>query len=158
MDWHANPKFLTEVVEAAKRAERLRLEHNGIGGVYLFLGHDGHNTCTLKDIDAKPVGQGESGRSLLEAVERAESDWRARRLWQTHSVLELAHAAAKLYGGVDGARCYTFRTATFQAAVAEHGVDLPPDVAVSLLVACGHVVRLHDGHTWYLLPFEKYAG
>lgn len=67
------------LLEAITKAEELRRAHNGIGGVYLYLGHDGDNGCSLKDFDAKEVGKGGSGRSLLEAVERAERDWNHRR-------------------------------------------------------------------------------
>lgn len=64
---------------AIKRAEQLRLDHNGIGGVYLYFGHDGDNKCVLKDGGAKEVGTANSGRSMLEAIERAEKDWRSRK-------------------------------------------------------------------------------
>lgn len=66
--------------EAIRMAEELRLEHNGIGGVYLYLGHDGDNVCELKDSDAKRVGHGCSGRSPLEAIQRAYADFCKRRI------------------------------------------------------------------------------
>lgn len=68
-----------EWLTAIKKAEQLRLEHNGIGGVYLYLGHDGDNQCVLKDGSAKEVGKANSGRSMLEAIERAEKDWQSRK-------------------------------------------------------------------------------
>lgn len=68
-----------ELWDAILLAEELRVKHNGIGGVYLYLGHDGDNGCTLKDSDAKPVAKGGSGRSLLEAIQRAVTDRNERR-------------------------------------------------------------------------------
>jgi hypothetical protein len=67
-----------ELEEAIHLADHLREAHNGIGGVYLYLGHDGDNSCRLKDGDADEVGYGCSGRGLKEAVLRARADWEAR--------------------------------------------------------------------------------
>lgn len=66
-------------IDGIRLAQELRAAHNGIGGVYLYLGHDGDNVCTLKDFSAKPIGDGVSGRNLLEAVLRARTDWRNRK-------------------------------------------------------------------------------
>jgi hypothetical protein len=64
--------------DAVAILEELRREHNGIGGVYVYMGHDGDNLCELKDGSSKVIGRGRSGRSLLEAVERAKADWKGK--------------------------------------------------------------------------------
>lgn len=57
--------------------EKLRQDHNGIFGVRLFFGHDGHNVCRFESYE-KTVGEGESGKSMQEAVERCVANWHLR--------------------------------------------------------------------------------
>jgi hypothetical protein len=56
------------------RLDTIRAEHNGVFGIYLFMGHDGHFSCEFKDYD-KTISKGESGRSLFEAVDRCIDSW-----------------------------------------------------------------------------------
>lgn len=55
--------------------EQIRTEHNGVFSVELFLGHDGHNVCRFRDY-YKTLADGESGRSMQEAVERCIAAWK----------------------------------------------------------------------------------
>lgn len=60
------------------RVEDFRKQHNGVFGIELFFGHDGHNVCRFKSYYHK-LAEGESGRSMQEAVERcveAFEKWR----------------------------------------------------------------------------------
>lgn len=54
--------------------EKVRTDHNGVMSVELFFGHDGHNVCRFKSYD-ELLGEGDSGRSIQEAVERCYEDW-----------------------------------------------------------------------------------
>jgi len=142
------------IYEAISIAEELRKDHNGIGGVYLFLGHDGHNACELKDIDSREVGKGESGRTLLEAVQRAERDWRHRRvLKRRDGVLGLARQAAQLFAlGADNS-FGVFTTQNFQAIVSTQHCYLPtPEQVEQMLAGERCVVRLTGPHLWFVLP------
>ena len=58
-----------------ERVEKVRTEHNGVMSVELFFGHDGHNVCRFKSYDGL-LGEGESGRSMQEAVDRCYEAWR----------------------------------------------------------------------------------
>jgi hypothetical protein len=55
--------------------EEVRREHNGVFVIDLFFGHDGHNVCRFKDYD-KTIAEGESGRSMQEAVRRCYGAWK----------------------------------------------------------------------------------
>lgn len=55
--------------------EEVRREHNGVFGVRLFFGHDGHNVCRFDTYD-ETLAEGESGRSMQEAVERCIDAWK----------------------------------------------------------------------------------
>jgi hypothetical protein len=57
-----------------EQVEQIRKEHNGIFGVRLFLGHDGHNVCRFDTYD-ETLAEGESGRSMQEAVDRCIAAW-----------------------------------------------------------------------------------
>lgn len=60
------------------RIEDFRKQHNGVFGIELFFGHDGHNVCRFKSY-YHLLAEGESGRSMQEAVERcvqAFEKWR----------------------------------------------------------------------------------
>ena len=57
-----------------ERIERVRKEHNGIFGVQLFMGHDGHNVCRFTDYE-KLIAEGQSGVSMQQAVERCLNAW-----------------------------------------------------------------------------------
>lgn len=147
------------LTQAIHRAEALRCTNNGLGGVYLYLGHDGDNGCTLRDTDAKVVGEGTSGRSLWEAVDRAEHDWRYRRL-QEHpfQFRELCREAVAAFTGIRG---FTppdsgmFNTANFQAVLKARDLTPTPDQATALLKhskPAAMVVPLKGGAHWFLLP------
>jgi hypothetical protein len=139
-------------------AEKIRTEHNGIMGVRLFLGHDGHNVCTLEDYDCE-VGRGESGRSLMSAIENALSNFRYRSLTSGmvcgREAVEVAiDSAIKMFGGGDNR---IFNTADFQVAINSTGnYRLMDTDAVELLSNHRLVVRLAGGCHWLLLPHQIY--
>ena len=57
--------------------EQIRCKHNGVMSVELFFGHDGHNVCRFSPYSPDPpLAEGESGRSMQEAVDRCVSAWR----------------------------------------------------------------------------------
>lgn len=58
--------------------EEVRREHNGVMGVRLFFGHDGHNVCKFEDYD-RTIAEGESGRTMDEAVSRCIQSWELER-------------------------------------------------------------------------------
>ncbi len=58
--------------------ERIRTEHNGVFGVDLFFGHDGHNACSFRNYE-RVIVTGISGRSMQEAVERCIVQWQTLR-------------------------------------------------------------------------------
>lgn len=143
-------------LEAIELAEKLRKDHNGIFGVRLFLGHDGHNVCRLEDYD-KEIGHGESGRSLLEAIQSARADWRFRILRASpNTILDHAKEAVRLFGDKgDG----LFNTAGFQRAVEEnYHARLSGEQAEEILERSARVVRLKGGCHWMLLPdgYERF--
>lgn len=140
--------------EAIRLAEKVRTEDNGVFGVKLFLGHDGHNVCMLEDYN-KEIGRGESGHSLLNAVLAALSDWRYRNLlspstWARDTVeTAIERAIQEFGGGAEG----IFNTAGFETAIntdayaALTGVQI-----VALLETNPRIVRLHGGYHWLRLP------
>lgn len=131
------------------KADTIRREHNGIFGVRIFLGHDGHNVCELSDYD-KVLGKGDGGVDLLQAVERAMSDVRRTRFLETTPVsLHVAIEVAILEFGVP----QTFNTASLQARFRSDDGWMPtPEDVSSLLNANHRIVRLSGGCHWYLLP------
>jgi len=58
----------------ANDIERIRQDDNGVFGIRLFFGHDGHNVCRFEDY-GRTIAGGESGRSMQEAVDRCIADW-----------------------------------------------------------------------------------
>lgn len=94
-----------ELWDAILLAEELRVEHNGIGGVYLYLGHDGDNVCELKDFSAKEVGKGHCGRSLLEAVQPAVTDRAERRASKAQARKVKDEIASGLWAGILKDKC-----------------------------------------------------
>lgn len=142
-------------------AEKIRKEHNGIMGVYLFLGHDGHNECTLRDYDYE-VGKGESGHSLLDAIHKALSNCRLRSL--TSSMVDGREAtevaiekAIKLFGSMGINEGRVFNTAGFQQAINSTGnYRLMDSDVIELLSSHRQVVRLAGGAHWLLLPHQTY--
>lgn len=83
----------------------IQREHNGVFSVELFLGHDGHHVCTFRNYnkgDAGIVAEGESGRSIQEAVERCIADWRKPKL--DPRAVEAAQISSKKIGLTD-AQC-----------------------------------------------------
>ena len=146
---------LMELIKAIELANNIRTAHNGVAGVYLYLGHDGDNVCDLRDSSRAVVGTGGSGRSLLEAVERAE---RSRRMGQFQkrrdAVAGIAALAAERFAGNADATGL-FNTAHVQAVIEEqYCVKVTAEEVVDLLTAEPRVVRLHGGCHWFLLPKE----
>lgn len=153
---------------AMELAKELSKQHNGIFTVELHLGHDGHNVCVLRNYEAE-VGRGESGRDLMDAVEKAASNWRLRRyrgvdVTSSHpsvegdilrEALEAAHSAFK--GPNAEASDGIFTTVHFEVAfnAARGGakpLPLRQEDIVELLCSLPNVVRLHGGSHWMLLP------
>lgn len=62
----------TEIVD------RINREHNGVFGIRLFFGHDGHHACCF-DSYTETLAEGDSGRSMQEAVERCVESWNLDR-------------------------------------------------------------------------------
>jgi hypothetical protein len=144
-----------KLVEAIQHANRLREEHNGIQGVYLYLGHDGDNVCTLKKSDGEVYGKGDSGRTLLEAVERAERDFLNKRFWRRRDAMVVAEHAAERFRDEGGAveSPLVFNTACFQSVVEEGGGYIPtPEEVEHLLAQRPEIVRLKGGCHWLVLP------
>ena len=138
--------FDPDLIAAIAHADRIRREHNGIGGVYLYLGHDGGNSCELKDIDGRAVAKADSGRSLLQAVAKCEWNWRTSKIRQDpREAIDLAvlrYAFASM-----------FNTVGFIAVVRErYGIELPEDDADQILSKQLNLVRLHPGCVWLKLP------
>jgi hypothetical protein len=142
-------------------AEQIRKDHNGIMGVELFMGHDGHNACALKDYSGE-VGKGESGRSLLDAIEKALSNHRLRTLscnmtFAREQVEDAIKTAIKSFGGPDDdASDRIFNTAGFQQAINSTGYRLHDSDVIELLSNHRQVVRLSGGSHWLLLPHQTY--
>jgi hypothetical protein len=139
-------------------AEQVRAEHNGIMGVTLFLGHDGHNVCTLTDYDGE-VGKGESGYGMTDAIRKALSDFRYRSLSSGavagREAVEVAiEAAIKAFGDKgDG----LFNTAGFQGAINAASIyRLTDSDVVKLLSGHRQLVRLAGGAHWLRLPHQHY--
>jgi hypothetical protein len=143
----------TTDVTAEKIAEQLRRRHNGIMSVHLAMGHDGANQCFLRNYEGV-IGQGESGRSLLEAVQRAESDWRRRRYWNHYTPTDIAAIAAEIHAGADHKSDGVFSTASFQSAIEQtsHDYRLTAEEAVTILRDEPRIVRLSGGCHWLVLP------
>lgn len=135
-----------------RQAELIRLEHNGVFSVRLFLGHDGHNHCYLHDYDVC-LAEGQSGQSMTEAVDRAVMALRKRRFWDAKGRnLEIAALAAQ---SVSDSIYAVFSTENFQRAVILHesgGFMLTGDEVVEILSDEPKIVRLAGGCYWLLLP------
>jgi hypothetical protein len=141
--------------DALSLAESLRAQHNGIFVVELYLGHDGHNVCVLKDYDGE-IGKGQSGKSLYHAIQRAMSDRNLRSLTATASgkkAVETAlHLACEFYAKadqIDG----VFNTGCFQRAINQiMNTYVNSDDCLTLLLNHEKVVQLAGGHHWLRLP------
>lgn len=142
-------------------AEKIRKEHNGIMGVYLFLGHDGHNECTLRDYGYE-IGKGESGHSLLDAIHKALSNYRYRTLTSNMSfareTVEVAiEKAIESFGSMGINSDRVFNTAGFQQAINSTGnYRLMDSDVIELLSNHKQIVRLSGGAHWLLLPHQVY--
>lgn len=137
--------------KALELAEEIRKDHNGIMSVNLYMGHDGHNVCILKDYD-KVLARGESGRCLLEAIEKAYRNWRIQGYLSFHKAENLAKKTTELFGDP----CI-FNTSSVQAIIKEDtDYDINVDVElIPYLTNCLRIVRLEGGCHWMLLP-ENY--
>jgi hypothetical protein len=135
------------------RLESLRREHNGIFGVRVFLGHDGHNVVTLHD-DDRELARGESGRSLDEAAQRAERAWRLGNFWEFFKPHGIAEAAAHEFDNAnEPGNGGAFTTAAVQLHVKrETGWEMTGAEVAERLEASPRVVRLRGGDFWFLLP------
>lgn len=132
------------------RANKLRREHNGIFGVHLFLGRDGHNECKLIDYNGT-LGEGESGRSVLEAVDRAVADCRRTRFLKTGKT-ELAIAIDKAIERF-GPGQPVFSAAGIQQYFRADDGWMPTGEHVAIVLrGMPEVVQLRGGCHWYLLP------
>jgi hypothetical protein len=82
------------------RLEEIRADHNGIFSIRLFMGHDGHFSCEFADYE-KALFNGESGRSISEAVDRCiVSFYRRDKRVESASAYELLSNAKALAQGV----------------------------------------------------------
>lgn len=142
--------------DAIKEADRIRREHNGIGGVYLYLGHDGDNVCEFKDIDGKTLAKESSGRNLFEAVGLCEKAWN-RAKWIKNARCMMDGAAYRFSGQLVNDGC--FNTAALQSEIREqYEVVASPDDVVAALTARKDVVRLAGGCHWlYLREYRRYS-
>jgi hypothetical protein len=143
--------------QAFQRLEQLRQQHNGIMSVEVFMGHDGHNAVRFRDYD-KVIGEDASGGSLLDTVQKAESDWRYRNLTTTdyghNTITKALHNALKLFGSET-----VFNTACFQRAINTDGyATLTNAHCLQILLNHPRIVRLKGGCHWLMLPdgFTKY--
>ena len=133
---------------AAREADRVRREHNGVGGVYLYLGHDGDNACEFRDFDGKVLAKANSGRTRLEAVQRCEVEWR-RQAW-VRNLWHLMVAASRRFGDELNR---VFNTANLQSEIREaHGLLVSGEAIAEALTARRDVIRLSGGCHWMLLP------
>lgn len=138
--------------EAIKEADRIRREHNGVGGVYLYLGHDGDNACEFWDIDAKPLAKASSGYSLLKAVQKCEQEWKTGK-WTKNLPPLLEEACNHWEKHQSHLQPKMFNTAGFQAAVREaNNLVVTSEDVVAVLEKRADIVRLSGGCHWLVLP------
>jgi hypothetical protein len=143
--------------EAFRRLEELRNSHNGIMSVEVFMGHDGHNSIKFRDYDGV-IAEGDGGRTLLDTVNRAESDWRFRKLIGTahghRTVEDVVQVALEKFGSP-----LVFNTACFQTAInTDAYAQLLDEHCLQLLMQHPRIVRLKGGCHWLWLPdgFTRY--
>lgn len=139
--------------EAIEEANLLRTDHNGIMCVELFMGHDGHNVCRLRDYE-KILAEGESGRDLREAVMRAAEQWKVANLLKVYEPIVIAEKASLDYNG-PGPGLGVFSTADVQA-FARRQLGFTPDAEplIKHIESCPRIVRLKGGCHWLILPDE----
>lgn len=132
--------------------EKIRVSHNGVFGIRLYLGHDGHFACDLEDYD-KVIGHGESGRCILEAIERAQQDQRFRILQANFSWGVIMASVKKAVAASDRDDSI-FTSAEFLTAINQGTADakISQQQAIELLSNNSCIVRLHGGSHWLLLP------
>ncbi len=141
--------------QAIEIADKIRRQHNGIFRVDIYLGHDGDNVVTFGSYENN-IGKGESGTSLLEAVERAWADWRWRKLVGTdfgkEAVMDAVQVAITEFGGPE----QVFNSAGFYQAI--NTPDAYAKIGTShcqdILENHPRIVRLSGGAHWLLLPCE----
>lgn len=143
--------------------ECLRAEHNGIMGVYLYLGHDGDNICELKDGESKRIGFGQSGKSMSEAVQRAKADWAAERFWASYPVPMLADATIKRTGTDKTTKVFTTTQfqQTMRAFSTAAAIDASDWTLVNARLAASpwlvRVVGFTDNPQWVVLPEMRHV-
>lgn len=158
-----NEREIQDLHDAIELAHRIRAEHNGIMGVRLFMGHDGHNACHLDDYDGE-IGRGDSGGGMLRAVQDAYTDRRFRSLmlinssWVRQYLDDKIEEAVQKFGGQPNA---VLNTACFQSVTQKiPGVEFSGDQVAAILSKHPRIIRLKGGCHWLRLPedFEVYEG
>ena len=136
---------------AIAEADRIRREHNGIGGVYLYLGHDGDNACEFRDFDGKLLAKATSGRTLFDAVQQCETEWRTQK-W-VKNLASLIRGAAHRRGHDRRDR---FTVDDLQLEIAGvHGVTPTENELTVALSKRVDLVRVSCAG-WFILPDGMY--
>lgn len=157
-------RAVQEDVKAFLLADRLRRDHNGVMYVCLGFSHDGGNYCWFDaDRYEEAVIRGDSGASMLEAVQRCMTEWRFQKLssgqpWANELIEENAREACRFFdesSPLSNDVPNVFTTGWFQTVMNRDQATegrLTDTQILRLLVRHARIVQLYGGSHWLILP------